>query len=233
MQLTLLESDRSFLRSAECAVLSIMAHVVLAWLAVAATGGDHQLPADEREARVFFLLPPDRVDARQRQTDVIQPGKPGGDLENGTRVLGRGSRLRARAPAYGARRGGRHGARGQLPFGPSPFVPDSVFSVLAVDEMVERYEGSAAPVYPRDLLTVGAEGQVQTKYVVDSTGRVDMATIQVVRSDDPRFTQSVRTALGGMRFRPAKRAGKTVSQLVEQRFRFRIARPSRVGDQTS
>jgi hypothetical protein len=29
-----------------------------------------------------------------------------------------------------------------------------------------------------------------------------------------------------MRFRPAKRAGKTVRQLVEQRFRFRIAPPT-------
>jgi len=87
---------------------------------------------------------------------------------------------------------------------------------------VERYEGSAAPVYPRDLIALGTEGQVQATYVVDTVGRVDTTTIQVLQSDDPRFTESVRTALGGMRFRPAKRSGHVVRQLVQQKFRFRI-----------
>jgi TonB family protein len=99
--------------------------------------------------------------------------------------------------------------------------------------MVERYEGSAAPVYPRDLLAVGVEGLVQAIYVVDSTGRVDTTTIEVVRSDDPRFTASVRTALGQMRFRPAKRGGKTVRQLVAQQFRFSISPASQVAEQIS
>jgi TonB family protein len=234
VRITLLESDRSFLRSAECAFLSIVAHAGVVWLAVVITTGGPQLPADQREARLFFLLPPDRVDARQRQTELMQLGKAGGDLENGTQVLGGpGSGPRVRPPAYGARRGERNGARGRLPFGPSPFMPDSIFSVLDVEETVQRYKESAAPVYPRDLLAAGAEGQVQTTYVVDSTGRVDTTTIQVVHSDDPRFTESVRTALCGMRFRPAKRDGKTVSQLVEQRFRFRIARSPRVANRTS
>jgi TonB family protein len=233
VRITLLESDRSFLRSAECAFLSIVAHLGVVWLAVVATAEGRRLPADQSEARVFFLLPPDRVDARQRQTEIIQLGAPGEDLQDGTQVLGpRGSGPHVRPPAYGVRRGERHGARGRLPFGPSPFVPDTIFSVLDVEETVVRYEGSAAPVYPRDLLAVGAEGLVHATYVVDSTGRVDTTTIRVVQSDDPRFTESVRTALCVMRFRPAKRGGKTVNQLVEQRFRFRIAHPPRASHQT-
>jgi hypothetical protein len=35
----------------------------------------------------------------------------------------------------------------------------------------------------------------------------------------------VRTALGEARFRPAKRLGKTVRQLVQQRFSFKLAPP--------
>ena len=89
--------------------------------------------------------------------------------------------------------------------------------------MVERYEGSAAPVYPPELSARGTEGQVQAAYVVDTTGRVDTTTIQVMQSDDPRFTESVRVALSETRFRPAKRAGKAVRQLVQQRFRFKLA----------
>ena len=235
MRPTLLESERSFLRSAECTFASMLAHAGLAWLALGMTDGGRQIPTDEREARVFFLLPPDRVDARLRQTESIQWGKLGGDFEDGKHLMRPGEGRRLRAPAHGARTWGeRSGARGELPFGPAlAFVPDSVFSVLEVDKMVERHDGSAAPVYPRDLLAIGAEGLVQANYVVDTTGLVDTTTIQVLRSDDPRFTESVLTALGRMRFRPAKRAGKTVRQLVEQRFRFQILPASQVAEQIS
>jgi TonB family protein len=224
VRLTLLESDRSFLRSAECASLSILAHAGLVWLAVAMTEGGSLMPTDEREARVFFLLPPDRVDAPLRQTDVFHRGKPGGELQGGTELTGHDDGRTLGGPPRGARRwGDRSRTRGDVPFGPPPvLVPDTAFSVLEVDEMVERYEGSAAPVYPRDLIATGTEGQVNATYVVDSAGRVDTTTIQVLQSDDPRFTESVRTALAWMRFRPAKRAGKPVRQLVQQRFRFRI-----------
>jgi TonB family protein len=235
MRPTLLESDRRFFRSTECAFASFLAHAGLVWLAVGMTQDGRQIPTDEREARVFFLLPPDRVDVRLRQTEIIQLGMLGGDLDDGNQLTRPGEGRRVREPAYGARRWGeRSGARGAVPFGPQPaFVPDTVFSVLEVDEMVERYEGSAAPAYPRDLLAMGAEGLVQAIYVVDTTGRVDTTTIQVVRSDDLRFAESVRTALGLMRFRPARRAGKTVRQLVEQQFRFRILPASQVAEQIS
>ena len=235
MRPTLLESDRSFFRSAECAFASILAHAGLVWFAAGLTEGGRQIPTDEREARVFFLLPPDRVDVRPRQTEIFQYGKLGGDLEDGKHLLKPDGGWLSLAPAHGARgRRDRTGARGRLPFGPpSKFIPDTAFSVLEVDEMVERYEESAAPIYPRDLLAMGAEGLVQATYVVDTTGRVDTTTIQVERSDDSRFTESVRTALGQMRFRPAKRAGKTVRQQVQQQFRFRIIPASEVAEQIS
>ena len=74
---------------------------------------------------------------------------------------------------------------------------------------------------------------MQAIYVVDTTGWVDTTTIEVVQSDDPRFTESVRVALGGMRFRPAKRGGKAVRQLVQQRFRFQITPPPQTATQAS
>jgi hypothetical protein len=224
MHPTLPESGRNFFQSAECALVSILAHAILVWFAVVLSEDSSRLPDDEREARVFFLLPPDRVDVRSRQTEILQWGRPGVDLEDGRHLFNPEEGGRSRAPAHGAR-GQRDGsgARSQVPFGPpSRFVPDTAFSVLDVDKMVERYDSSAAPIYPRDLIAIGAEGLVQAIYVVDSIGRVDTTTIQVVHSDDPRFTASVRTALGEMRFRPAIRAGKAVRQLVEQKFRFKI-----------
>ena len=235
MRLTLLESGRTFLQPAECALASILAHGAVVLLAVDLTAGSRQLPSDEREARVFFLLPPDRVDVRQRQTDIIQWGRPGGDLQDGRHLLEPDGGWLSLQPAHGARgKRERSGARGQLPFGPPPrFVPDTAFSVLEVDEIVERYPSSGAPVYPRELIAIGAEGEVRALYVVDTSGQVDTITIQVVQSDDPRFTASVRTALGEMRFRPARRSGKTVRQLVEQKFRFKIVPASDLAKQIS
>jgi hypothetical protein len=235
MRPTLLESNRNLFQSAECTFVSLLAHAGVVLFAVGVTAGGGQIPTDEREARVFFLLPPDRVDVRSRQTDVFQWGKLGGDLEDGKHLTKPDEGLLMREPAYGARRrGALSGAQGALPFGPTTrFVPDTVFSVLQVDEMVERYDGSGAPVYPRDLLALGVEGLVQATYVVDSTGMVDTTTVKFVLSNDPRFTESVRTALGQMRFRPAKRLGKPVRQLVEQKFRFLIGPPSEVAKQIS
>jgi TonB family protein len=235
MRIILLESNRSFLQSAECAAVSIVAHVALVWFAFSASVGGRQLPTDEREARVFFLLPPDRVDVRSRQTEIIQWGKPGGDFEDGLNLTIPDEGQLFRVPAYGSRRRGKKsGARAELPFGLiPPFIPDTVFSVLEVEETVERYEGSAAPVYPRDLLAIGAEGLVRAIYVVDTTGMVDTNSIEVVSSDDPRFTESVRTALAQMRFRPARRKGKTVRQSVQQQFRFRITPAAQPTEQLS
>ena len=223
MHLTLLESERSFFQTAECAVVSMVAHAGIVWLALSAIEGGRRLPTDEREARVFFLLPPDRVDTRARQTEIFHWGQPGGDFDDGKLLTQPDEGLIIRERSYGARRrGGRTGARGQVPFGPVPFILDTAFSVLEVDKIAERYESSAAPIYPHDLIALGVEGLVQAIYVVDTTGLVDTSTVEVVRSDDLRFTESVRNALGSMRFRPALRAGKPVRQLVEQQFRFRI-----------
>jgi hypothetical protein len=115
---------RSRFRSAECALGSILAHAGAAWLALGLSQGGRQLPTDEREARVFFLLPPDRVDVRPYQNEVFRWGRPGGDLENGPHlsVAGEGRSLTARA--YGARAAAdRSGARPELPFGPASSSP--------------------------------------------------------------------------------------------------------------
>jgi hypothetical protein len=235
MHLTLPESGRSFFQTTECVLVSILTHVGLVWCALSLTEGGRRLPADEREARVFFLLPPDRVDVRDRQSEILQWGKLGGDIEDGKHLLKPDGGWRSLAPAQGKRgERDRTGARGQLPFGPmSRYLPDTAFSVLEVDEIVERVESSAAPVYPPDLLAIGAQGLVRATYVVDTTGLVDTTTVKVILSNDPRFTASVIVALGQMRFRPARRAGKTVRQLVEQKFSFKIVTPAEMAKQIS
>jgi len=87
-------------------------------------------------------------------------------------------------------------------------------------------EGSAAPVYPLELVKQGVEGSVIVRYVIDSTGRAEPASLEVTASTHPGFTEAVRDALPGMRFTAATRDGRPVRQLVEQSFAFRITPPT-------
>ena len=224
MPCTLLESNRTFHRTVGGSLASLLAHGAVIGGAVALTAGDPQLPRDEREARVFFLLPPDHEVVRPHQMEAFHFGKPGVDFQDGTDLTRPGPGIRVAPQDWSAR--GREkgsGARGVTPFGPvSQLRYDSVFSVLDVDRMVERYEWSAAPAYPPKLAALGKAGVVRALYVVDTLGTVDSTSIRVVYSDDPDFTASVIVALGGMRFRPARKGGRAVRQEVQQQFRFRL-----------
>lgn len=102
---------------------------------------------------------------------------------------------------------------------------DTVFRIAEVDEAVEIDPSSAAPVYPPALQKLGIEGSVMVRYVVDTLGRADLSTLQIVRSSRIEFAIAVREALPGMHFTPARMGTKAVPQLVEQPFHFRIAKP--------
>jgi TonB family protein len=227
MHLILLESDRPFLHASEYVTLSIVAHAVVVWFGLATTAGTFRLPTEERELRAMFLLPPDPVNAANREADIPLPAKPGSGLDEGSDLPSLGEGRGAVAAVDSARRrGDRSGLEGDKPLAPPPFLVQKVYSAIQVDEEVERYPYSAAPEYPPELSARGVEGKVEATYVVNARGRVDTTTIRVMRSDDPRFTESVRTALGQAMFRPAKRSGQHVPQLVQQRFSFKLAQPT-------
>ena len=101
---------------------------------------------------------------------------------------------------------------------------DQVFSALEVDSTVLRSPESAAPFYPAELLALNVEGMVRARYVVDTSGRVDSTTFEIVDATHPAFAHAVLSAAPRMRFRPAMAAGRKVPQLVEQTFEFRVAR---------
>jgi len=225
MRLHLIESDQRALQTAECAFASLVLHTSLIWLIVGVLISGPGLPAAVRDTAALFLVPPDRKESPPAgQTARFQIGQAGGYFTDGSELAGAGSGSRVGGRPYGRQRPGeRSSALGLAPLGQAARPADSVFTMLEVDRMVERYEFSAAPIYPPRLSALGKQGHVQTTFVVDTTGQVDMTSVQVLESDDPEFSESVRTALGAMRFRPATRGGKVVRQLVEQRFNFRIA----------
>lgn len=99
------------------------------------------------------------------------------------------------------------------------------FTIIDVDSIAERDPTSAAPEYPALLLSRGIEGSAVMRFVIDSTGRVDMSTVRVMNATHQEFARAVRDAMPRMKFRPAKRGEVPVRQLVEQPYMFRIEAP--------
>lgn len=99
------------------------------------------------------------------------------------------------------------------------------FSIIQVDSAAERDPLSAAPTYPKDLLTRNIEGSATLRFVIDSTGLVDLNTIKVIGSTHNGFARAVQEVMPRMRFRPAMMGSNPVRQLAEQQFKFQITAP--------
>jgi TonB family protein len=102
------------------------------------------------------------------------------------------------------------------------------FSVLEVDSAAERDPLSAAPLYPKEMLIKNVEGSATMRFVIDSTGLIDLGTVAVIASTHPEFVKAVTDVMPRMRFRPALRGATAVRQLVEQPFKFEIKLPTAV-----
>jgi len=105
---------------------------------------------------------------------------------------------------------------------PSLVSIDTVYTELQVDTAAARYDGSAAPPYPPSMLEKRKEGHVIIQYVIDSTGRADLESMMIMESTHDEFSNSVKSTLPFMRFRPAKMGPRKVRQLVQQLFSFKI-----------
>lgn len=103
-------------------------------------------------------------------------------------------------------------------------VSDQPYFDFQVEKPVGAIPGSDGPRYPDILRSGGVEGRVLAQFVVDTTGRIDISTFRVLRSDHAMFEQAVRSALPRMRFFPAEIGGRKVKQLVQQPFAFSLQR---------
>lgn len=211
--------------AAPSAVLSVAAHVVLLGAAVYGSGPRPDRPEEATFARVFYLPPPDRIPRTDNNAEHLQYIEIGAGAIATPAISATGTSSGGPS-AESNRRAGSLGLESEDKAAQSPIVStDSVYSMLSVEESAVRSEGSAAPVYPRAMLEKSVEGAVLTRYIIDTTGRADSASLQVVNATNAAFTQAVREALPRMRFSPAVVQGRKVRQLVEQNFEFRILPP--------
>lgn len=113
---------------------------------------------------------------------------------------------------------GVEGGKGPVPQGDQPYFD------FQVEKPVVMAPGAAGPTYPDMLRSAGIEGTVMAQFVVDTTGRAEMATFKVLKSDNDLFSNAVKNALQRMRFLPAEVGGRKVKQLVQQPFQFSLNR---------
>ncbi len=108
--------------------------------------------------------------------------------------------------------------------GTGPVSNEQTYFEFQVEKQVAPAPGNPTPRYPDMLRSANVEGEVLVQFVVDTTGRVEMATFKVLKTSHDLFTNAVRQALSTMRFYPAEIGGRKVKQLVQQPFNFTLTR---------
>lgn len=77
--------------------------------------------------------------------------------------------------------------------------------------------------YPLLLRSAQVEGVVMARFIVGLDGRVDMNSLEIVRSDHALFSDAVTRALAAAEYVPARVDGKSVQQRLEQPFVFALS----------
>ena len=83
---------------------------------------------------------------------------------------------------------------------------------------------SATPKYPESLRQAGVDGRVLIRFTVDTLGRIDPSSVQVLSETHALFSRAVRDVISQFRFRAAESNGRKVPALAEMPFEFSIKR---------
>lgn len=75
------------------------------------------------------------------------------------------------------------------------------------------------------LLRARVEGAATMQFVIDTMGRVDPRSIELLASTDYRFALACREALPQMVFDPATIDGRKVQEVVQLPFNFLMHKP--------
>jgi protein TonB len=165
-------------------------------------------PALVAPSKVALSLPAVDLKAAPTIGDVVAPPAP--DAIRATGISREGS-VRGGSDVDGG------GGAGGLSSGSS----GRAFDENQVERAVQVTR-QPAPRYPDALKSVGVEGVVMMRFIVSADGKVEPGSIHVIDSPHKLFSDAVRQSLLNSRYRPAEVGGRSVRQLVEQSFSFRL-----------
>ena len=222
----LLESKAKKQKSPAATAVSMVLHVVVIALAIQATLNAGQ-KKEKREEKVDFVEvkkdepPPPKI----KQPELVIPPKGFQTLTAPVNIpdvlpdIDLSKKVTNEADFSGkGQANGRDRGVVEKP------VENQTYFEYQVEKPVMAVPGSPTPRYPDILKSAGVEGEVVVSFVVDTTGRVDMSKVTILKSTHDLFAAAVRTALPTMRFLPAEVGGRKVKQLVQQPFVFNIVK---------
>ncbi len=90
---------------------------------------------------------------------------------------------------------------------------NEVYAEALVDERPALLS-APAPVYPALLKQAGIQGRVILPAVIDTTGRVEPASVRIMKSPHPAFDQPTRDWVLKALFRPARLHGRGVRVFI-------------------
>jgi protein TonB len=96
-------------------------------------------------------------------------------------------------------------------------------SLWSASEIAMRLvETPPPPRFPEVMRRAGIEGEVVVKFLVDTLGRVDTTSIEVIRSTHQAFTAAVIEMLPRLRFIPSAHGERKVAAVAMMPFRFTL-----------
>ena len=212
----LLESKPKKQRSLGGTIFSLVLHVAVITLAVFGTAKAKQEFEKPKEEKVDFAEvkpeepPPPKgfqaLTAPVNIPDVIHDVDITKEVTNEEDFTGKGVQ------------GGV--ARGVV--GGTGVVSDQPYFEFQVEKQPIAAPGNPKPRFPEILQNAGVEGQVLVQFVIDTTGRADMRTLKILKSDHDLFTSSIRNVLPSMRFFPGEIGGRKVKVVVQMPFEFAL-----------
>lgn len=208
------------------ATVSILFHgaLITGWVVATLPGSDARLPADSFSNKPpHYLPPPDKAPPGRGTPNV--PEHVSYFEMTPPRPLGMGDDARKPQPVIKPQQIVLSDSLPVLAHASRPeALLDSVFTELEVDTPV-RLTSSAAPDYPPALLKQNVEGKVVARWVIDTTGRADTASFELIQATRPEFAAAVKAVLPRMKFVPARIGNTPVRQMVEQSIAFKIQAP--------
>ena len=101
---------------------------------------------------------------------------------------------------------------------------DAIYEATTDDDRFQpaTLVSQPSPVYPKALEALSIEGRVGVEFVIDTSGKVQRASIRILGTTHSAFEEAARAAVAEALFRPARLSGHPVRQLTRQSVRFLI-----------
>lgn len=101
-------------------------------------------------------------------------------------------------------------------------VPDGIVGERETDRPPHVVGGAVSPRYPESLRAAGVTGRVVAQFVVDTLGRAEPGSIDVVEATRPEFAEAVRAVVPRFRFSAGEAGGRKVRTRVQIPFDFTL-----------